>query len=259
MTAVATSLAISMWGQRGVAYVTVVLTLLILIFAEITPKVYAKYYNERVSFFSAPILRFLMIALGPLSTAITWLSGKMLLLVGIDLRKFKRPPFTEAEIKAAIAMSWEDKTISPDEVKLLGRVFSFDDKTVADAMIPLKKMTTLEVSTPVDDIIETIKRTGYTRLPVTDKETQEIIGFLHAKDLFKLPLGKKDVSIRKILRPAYFVPADRTIDAQLRDFKANRLHQAVVLDAEGKVTGLITLEDVLEELVGHIEDETDRG
>jgi len=258
MTAIATSLAINLWGQRGVVYVTVALTLLILLFAEITPKVYAKYFNERVSFLSAPVLGFLMVAFAPVIAVITWLSEKLLRILGVDLSKFKRPPFTEAEIKAAIAMSWEDKTISDEEHKLLSRVFSFDDKTVESIMVPKNKMTTIDVDTAIKKIISTIRKTGYSRIPVTKGERGDIIGFLHAKDLFKLPLEKKNASVKGILRPAYFIPAERMIDDQLRDFKAEKLHQAIVLDNDGNVAGLLTLEDVLEELVGHIEDETDK-
>jgi Mg2+/Co2+ transporter CorB len=255
MTALATSLAIAVWGENGIIYVTIVLTLVILVFAETTPKVYAKYYNERVSFLSAPVLKFLIYALRPVILVVTWFSNFLLLLVGVNVRKAKRPLVTEADIKAAISMSWEDQTIPEDEKKMLSRVFTFDDKTVESIMLPKEQMMTLEAETPVEKVIETVKDTGFTRIPITENE--EIIGILYAKDLFKLPLGEENISIREILRPPYLIPAERKIHLQLQDFKVKRLHQAVVVDSNGGVIGLVTLEDVLEELVGHIEDESD--
>lgn len=128
--------------------------------------------------------------------------------------------------------------------------------------MPKEKMTVLNMDAPMEEIVKTILKTGYTRFPVSKGKNFDIVGIMHAKDLFKLIAGKKSISmksgpINKILRPPYFVPADRKIDAQLRSFQAKRLHQAVVLDTRGKVIGLIILQDILEELVGSIQDEHD--
>jgi len=257
MSAIATALAISFWGQKGIAYVTVILTLAILIFAEITPKVYAKYFNERVSFITAPALNVIMTLFNPVIVVITYITNKILYLIGLDVAKIKRPLFTEAEVMTCIKMAWDEGAITAEERKMLSRVFTLNDKTVGEVMVPKEKMNVLHVDAPMEKIMKTILKTGNSRFPVTKGKDLDIVGFIHTKDFFKLIDAKRSISIRKILRPPYFVPADKKIDAQLRSFQAKRLHQAIVLDAGGKVAGLITLEDILEELVGSIRDEHD--
>lgn len=259
MSAIATALAISFWGERGIIYVTVVLTLAILIFAEITPKVYAKYFNEMVSFLTAPVLNVIMILFNPLVMVITYITNKILYFIGVDVTKIKSPLFTEAEVMTCIRMASDEGAISSEEQRMLARIFTLNDKTVGEVMVPGEKIAALPIDTPKDEIVKTILRTGHTRFPVRQGKDADIVGFIHSKDFFKLISAKKTLSIRKIMRPPYFVPADKKIDVQLRSFKAKRLHQAIVLDSGGKVVGLVTLEDILEELVGSIRDEHDFG
>jgi len=257
MSAIATSLAISFWGEPGIAYVTALLTLAILIFAEVTPKVYAKYFNERVSFFSAPILKVIMAFANPVVVVVSFLASRLLLLLGVDVSKIKRPLLTEEEIKTVIQVGQDEGAITAEERKMLSRVFTLNDKTVGEIMVPKNKMTVLNINSTVQEIVNAVVKTGYSRLPVSRGNNMDIIGFIHVKDLMRPVASGKTVSLKRIIRPPYFVPADRTIDTQLRSFKARRLHQAVVLDEEGEVAGLITLEDILEELVGSIQDEHD--
>ena len=257
MSAIATAFAISFWGERGIIYVTVVLTLTILIFAEITPKVYAKYFNERVSFLTAPVLKVIMILFNPLIVVITYITNKILYLIGVDVTKIKSPLFTEAEVLTCIRMASDEGAISSEEQRMLARIFTLNDKTVGEVMVPREQITVLPINTPKDEIVKAILRTGHTRFPVNKGKDSDIVGFIHSKDFFKLISAKKPLSIRKIMRPPYFIPADKKIDAQLLSFKAKRLHQAIVLDSGGKVVGLVTLEDILEELVGNIRDEHD--
>jgi len=257
LSAIATALAISMWGQKGIIYVTAALTLMILIFAEITPKVYAKYFNERISFLVAPILEVIMTVFHPVILGVTFVSNKILLLLGVDVSKIKRPLLTEAELKTCIKMGEDSGAITPEEKRMLSRIFTLDDKTVREVMIPKEKMVMLDINTPKEEAVKIILKTGHSRFPVRHRKDADIVGFLHAKDLFKLIEKKKRISIEKILRPPYFVAADKKIDSQLRGFQTKKLHQAIVLDEKGKVSGLITLEDILEELVGSIQDEYD--
>jgi putative hemolysin len=257
LSAIATALAISLWGEKGIIYVTVVLTLVILIFAEITPKVYAKYFNERVSLLIAPVLNVIMGLFNPAIVVVTYITNKILLLIGVDVTKTKKPLFTEAEVLTCIKMAMDEGTITAEEKKMLSRVFTLNDKTVGEVMVPRDKMKVLHIDTPMEKIVQTILRTGHTRFPVSQGGDSDIVGFIHSKDFFKLIGAQKPISIQRILRPPYFVPADKKIDVQLRSFKAKRLHQAIVLDSKGKVAGLVTLEDILEELVGSIRDEHD--
>lgn len=257
MSAIATAVAISIWGDRGIVYATGVLTLVILIFAEITPKVYAKYFNERVSFIIAPILNVIMIVFHPFAFLVTYISNKILYLIGVDVSKIEKPLMTEEEIHTCIRMGWDEGAITTEERSMLSRVFTLNDKTVGEVMVPKEKMIIIDSDTSAQGIYRIILDSGHTRFPVREGRDEEIIGFIHAKDLFHFMDQKKTGSIKDIMRPPYFVQADKTIDAQLRSFQKRNLHQAVVLDSEGKVTGLITLEDILEELVGSIQDEHD--
>lgn len=257
MSAIATVLAISMWGQKGIIYVTAALTLMILIFAEITPKVYAKYFNERISFLVAPILEVIMTVFHPVTLGVTFVSSKILLLLGVDVSKIKRPLLTEAELKTCIKMGEDSGAITPEEKRILSRVFTLNDKTVREVMIPKEKMAILDIDASKEEILWAILKTGHSRFPVRQGIDADIIGFIHAKDLFKLIMEKKGIDIKRVLRPPYFVSADDKINSQLRGFQVKKYHQAIVLNEKGKVIGLITLEDVLEELVGSIKDEHD--
>ncbi len=258
MSAIATAIAISVWGDTGIIYVTVALTAIILIFADITPKVYAKYHSERISIITAPALRIIMTISRPAVAVLTYISRNILLLLGIDIRKIKRPLVTEEEVKTLIDIGREEGAITADEKEILSRVFTLNDKTVGDVMIPRRRMVTLSSDSSIDQALKKIRKYGYSRYPVRKGESGEIIGFIHAKDLLGKTGHRRFGSVPRLIRPAYFIRENRKIDVQLRNFKRQRLHLAVVLDEKGEVTGLITLEDVLEQMVGSIEDEYER-
>jgi Mg2+/Co2+ transporter CorB len=257
MSAIATAIALSLWGDTGIIYVTAALTVIILIFAEITPKVYAKYHSERISIITAPILEVVMTIFRPVTVAVIYIAQKLLLLLGIDITKTKRTIMTEAEVKAAINIGWEDGSITSEEKEMLSRIFTLNDKSVADVMVPKKRLVTLRSDYTIDQALRTIKRNGYSRYPVRQGKSQEIIGFIHAKDLLGKKGNKKLSSMKMLIRPAYFIPENKKINSQLRHFKGRKLHQAIALNEQGEVKGLITLEDILEQMVGSIEDEYD--
>jgi len=258
MSAIATVIAISWWGDAGVIYVTALLTVLILIFGEITPKVYARYHSERLSLLTAPVLKIIMTIFHPVTSGATWVVQKLLLLLDIDITRAKRAIMTEAEVKAAINIGWEDGSITGEEKDMLSKIFTLNDVSVADVMVPRKRMVTLRSDYTIDEALRSIKRNGYSRYPVRKGKSQEIIGFIHAKDLLGKKGQKKLESMKKLIRPVYFIPEDKKISSQLRHFKGRRMHQAIALDEEGDVAGLITLEDILEQMVGSIEDEYDK-
>ena len=257
MSAVATVLAISVWGEKGIVYVTIVLTIVILIFCEITPKIYAKYFNERVSFWTAPILKIVTTVFAPVVTLVTFISHKLLLLTGIDMSKIEKPLMTEAEVRTCIQVGWDEGAVTDEERKLLTRVFRLNDKSVAEIMVPGEQMATLDLNASIEETIEKVIQTGYSRFPVTTSNPDEVVGVIHAKDLFKIVGDEPPATLEKILLPASFVSADEKIDAQLRIFKASKKHLAIVVDREKIPIGLVTLEDTLEELVGSIQDEHD--
>jgi len=258
MSALATVFAVSLWGEEGIIYVTVLLTLAILIFAEITPKVYARYYNERVSLFTIPVLVIIMKMFAPVTALVTAISTKLLLLVGVNIARVKRPLFTEAELQSCIKMAWDDRMITTQERQMLSRVFTLNDKQVRDVMVPEKEAVFLHAKDRLADVIEKVNRTGYSRFPVLDSKGEKVIGFVHGKDILRLRRDRQDETrIKSVMRPPYVIPGDRTIDVQLRQFQTRKLHQGVVLDHSGAIAGIVTLEDILEELVGAIQDEHD--
>jgi putative hemolysin len=257
MSAIATAIALSLWGDAGIVYVTIVLTIIILIFAELTPKVYARYHSEAISLITAPILRGIMTVFRPITAGATFLVQKMLLVMDIDITRSRRNIVTEGEVKSLINISWEDGSISAEEKEMISKVFTLNDRAVAEVMVPRRRMVTLRSDYTVDRALKIIKRHGFSRYPVKHAKTQEIIGFIHAKDLLGKSGRKKLSSMRKLIRPAYFIPDNKKINSQLRHFKSRKMHQAVVLNEKGDVVGLITLEDILEQMVGRIEDEYD--
>jgi Mg2+/Co2+ transporter CorB len=258
MSAIATTLAITLWGERGIAYVTIILTIAILVFADITPKVYAKYFCERVSLLSAPIMHVLMTLLGPVVYIVTLASNKLLLLTGVDVTKVKKPLMTEEDIRTCIKLGSDEGTITAEERRLLTRVFTLNDKAVGEIMLPRAKMAVLQIDMAIEEVVKVVMKTGFSRFPVTKGNASEIIGFIHAKDLFQIVLDKKSGGLRKILRPPSFVGIDEKINVQLRTFQFHKHHQAIVLDEHGQMVGLVTLEDIIEELVGSIKDEHDK-
>ena len=166
MSAIATALAISFWGEKGIVYVTGVLTLAILVFAEITPKVYAKYFNDRVSFLTAPILNGIMVFSNPVVRLVTYVTNKLLLLAGVDVTKMKRPLLTEDEVRTCIKMGWDEGAITAEERRMLSRVFTLNDKEIAEVMVPESKMTVLDLNASLEEAINMVLKTGYSRFPV---------------------------------------------------------------------------------------------
>jgi putative hemolysin len=257
MSAIATAIALSIWGEAGIVYVTIGLTVIILIFAELTPKVYARYHSEAISLFTAPILKGIMTVFRPITAGANFLVQKILLLMDIDITRSRRNIVTEGEVKSLINISWEDGSISAEEKEMISKIFTLNDKPVSEVMVPRRRMVTLRSDQTVEQVLKIVKRSGYSRYPIRLGKTQEIIGFIHAKDLLGKSGNKKLISMKKLIRPAYFIPDNKKINSQLRHFKSRKLHQAVVLSEKGDVAGLLTLEDILEQMVGRIEDEYD--
>jgi len=257
MTSIATAIALSLWGDAGIVYVTVGLTIIVLIFAEITPKVFARYHAERISLLTAPVIKGIMTITRPITAAASYIAQKLILVVNIDISRTRRNIVTEGEVRSLISIGMEDGSISAEEKDMIDKVFLLDDKSVSDVMIPRRHMIMLKSDQTIDQALKTVIKWGYSRYPVKNSRTQEIVGFIHAKDLLGKSGRKKLSSMQRLIRPGYFIHQDKMINTQLRHFKSAKMHQAVVLNEKGDVAGLITLEDILEQMVGSIEDEYD--
>lgn len=249
-----TSLVISIWGNAAVGIATGVLTLLVLLFGEIVPKTWAMYNNESLALaYSGPIY-FLMQVLTPVIFVVDIMSGFLLKLLHID--SSKRATMTETELKTYVDVSHEDGVIEQEEKKLIYNVFDFSDSIAKDIMIPRIDMTTIDVDASYNELLNLFKESMYTRIPVYENDIDNIIGIINVKD-FLLVTNKREFKIRDIMREAYYTyEYKKTADLllEMRNITAN---VALVLNEYGAAVGMITLEDLLEEIVGEIRDEYD--
>lgn len=249
-----TTLVIRIWGSAAVGVATGVLTLLVLLFGEIVPKTWALCNNEKLALAYSGVIYFLMQLLTPFIFIIDIISGGILRLLHIDTSK--RTAMTESELKTYVDVSHEDGVIEQEEKKLIYNVFDFGDSVAKDIMIPRIDMTTIDINASYNDLLNLFKESMYTRIPVYENEVDNIIGIINVKDFLLVP-NKRVFKIRDIMRDAYYTyEYKKTADLllEMRNITAN---VALVLNEYGASVGMITLEDLLEEIVGEIRDEYD--
>ncbi len=229
---------------------TVILTFLILLFGEIIPKLYASSHNVQFAEMAAPGLGVMMKVFGPLSK----LMVKSTLIVRKAVSK-RSDDISMEDLNRALEVS---DLKSTDEKEMLKGILTFGEKTVTEIMRPRIDVVDIDYDTTFDDVVKTVVENGYSRMPVYQESPDNIKGMLYAKDLLPY-IGKRDNSFRwqTLLRPVYFVPETRQIDDLLEDFRKKKVHMAIVVDEYGCTQGICTLEDVLEEIVGDIDDEYD--
>lgn len=252
-SAMATVIALELFQNNAIALTTGIMTLVLLVFGEITPKTFATTHSESLSLFVAKPMWLIMF----ISFPITWLFE---LLTKMLIRGSKdKPLITEAEIKSFVNVGAKVGQIKKEEREMIHQIFQFDDMYVDQIMTPKSDMAALADTKTIQDFIDLTVKTGYSRIPIFRKDLDHIIGFVHAKDALQF-LIKNDPKqpILKIMRPIEFVPDTKKVDRLLKHFRVKHQHLAVIVDEHGMVRGLVTIEDVLEEIVGEIEDETDK-
>jgi gliding motility-associated protein GldE len=254
--AIATSLAIDFFGSKGVGIATGVMTLLILLFGEVTPKGFAIRNAENISLSIAHPMEFLVKALYPVVRILTAMTKPVIRRFGGEFRF--SPYVTEDEIKMLVDVGEKEGVIEKDEKELIHGVFEFSDTNAVEVMVPRIDMKCLNINESIDDAVKFIRKTGHSRIPVYEKNIDNIVGILYSKDIFGRSKGERaGISLRSLLRPAYFIPETKKLDDVLREMQARRTQMAIVVDEYGGTEGLVTMEDVLEELVGEILDEYD--
>lgn len=249
-----TSLVIRVFGNAAVGIATGILTLLVLLFGEIVPKTWAMYNNEKLALMYSGIIYFLMQILTPVIFVIDIISGAILRLLHIDANK--RATMTESELKTYVDVSHEDGVIEQEEKKLIYNVFDFSDSVAKDIMIPRIDMTTIDVEASYNELLNLFKESMYTRIPVYEGESDNIIGIINVKDFLLVP-NKKLFKIRDIMREAYYTYEFKKTADLLLEMRNITTNVALVLNEYGATVGMITLEDLLEEIVGEIRDEYD--
>lgn len=259
--ALASNIAVHLYGEVGVAYATAIITILIVIFAAVLPKTYALAYADRVALLVAPIMQGLIYILTPLTQAIEFVVRYLLLLTPGKADDEANILAAHEEIRGTIDLQAKEGTVAKGDAEMLGGVLDLGDLQVADIMVHRTKMETVDIDEPPAKILDQLMRSQYTRMPLWKDEPENIVGILHTKDLL-LALSRNGwdpdtLDIMKSATEPWFVPDTTTLRDQLNQFLKKKVQMALVVDEYGEVQGLITLEDILEEIVGQITDEHD--
>lgn len=250
---ISTKIATDLFGVQGVVYSTFFMTVLILIFGEILPKSVAKEFAEQYTLLIAPILVILIRLLTPLN----WLFIRLKNWVKPKKNNKTLPLITEDEIKVMVEMSEEEGLIDNHEAELVQRSLEFNDIYVREIQMPRMDMVTIDIAMTSKDILQLFMEERYSRIPVYEGNIDNIIGILSERDFLSQYIIDQDVKVRSLLREPYFIVPSMHISDLLPELQRQKNHMAIVVDEFGGTSGLITLEDILEELVGEIWDEHD--
>ena len=253
-SSLATTLTIRIWGNVYISLATGILTFLVLIFGEIVPKTWARRNCEKLSLSFAPVIRMLMVVMYPVVFLIENVAKFFLFILGQN--KDNGNTITETELRTYVDVSHEEGVIESDEKTFINNVFDFSDSNVKDIMIPRIDMISISEDSSYKDVMKVFRESMYTRLPVYREEIENIIGFINIKDLIR----SKDPSafaVGKFLREAYYTYEFKKTNDLLIEMRDSSQNLAFVLNEYGETVGMVTLEDLLEEIVGQIRDEYD--
>jgi len=250
----ATALLIEIFGNHGELLTILIMTPLLLILAEITPKTYAAKNPERVSFLVIkPIVLFMWL----LTPVIFVISGLSSLLNRLLQSEKKQTIISEDEIKSIISVGEQDGTVHRDKRKMLHGIFELGQIRVRDVMIPRTEVAGICVDLPFSEILHLVQKARHSRFPVYEENLDSVIGIVHSKDILNYVHQPDAFDIRKAARIPFFVPESQLIESLLQSFREKKVHLAIVVDEHGGVEGIVTLEDIIEEVFGEIEDEYD--
>jgi putative hemolysin len=257
-SSMATVLALRFSATLGDLISSVLISLIVLIFCEITPKTAAVQNPLRwAKAFVGPV-RGAAWLLHPIVWALSGITNALVRFIGGDI-KHRGPFVTEEELRLLVTVGEEEGILEEEETEMIHSVFEFADTTAREVMIPRIDMVTLESDATVDEAVDFAQQGGFSRIPVYEDTIDNIVGLLYIKDMLKqLREGNNTLPIRDLLRPAYFVPETKKLDDLLREIQKNRVHMVIVIDEYGSVAGLVTIEDLVEEIFGDIQDEYDR-
>ena len=257
-SSLATSIAIDLYGSKGIGISTGIMTLLVLIFGEITPKSLAAQNSEKTALKVSKPIYFITIVLSPLIYVLTSITNVLIKLMGGSISK-TQPLITEDELKTIVNVSHEEGVLEVGETKMIYNVFEFGDSQAKDVMTPRTNMVALNVNSSYKDLVELFKEETFSRLPIYEEDIDDIIGVLHVKDLIFSIENREDFNIRDYLRPAFFTYEFKSTQELFQEMRDNNYPTAIILDEYGGTAGMITTEDLVEEIVGEITDEYDEG
>jgi len=257
-TSVGTALSISLLGDDiGIVVATIAMTFLTVVFGELAPKTFAVTHAEGISLALAKPIELYIKAISPLVWFFNKLSNAIIKLFGGEVKPTPQL-FTEEEMKSMIDICEEEGTLEKEETEMLHNVFAFGDKKVTEAMVPRTEVIAISEAAVVRDALSLVSEESYSRYPVIKETVDNIIGVLYVKDIVK-QMAKEEVAldtpIKNFVRDAYYIPESKMVTALLDDMQKNKFQIAIIVDEHGGTAGLITLEDIMEEIVGSLQDE----
>jgi putative hemolysin len=244
---------------QAVLVTTIGVTILLLVFGEVLPKIVATRYSERMAFVYVTPLKILIKVLSPIATVFLWIADRLARLIGAS--PAPKTLTSEAEIRTAVSVGVEEGTLEATEAKLVERVFRFGDRRVVEVMTPRPSVTWVEKGTTLRDFLSIYAETPHSRFPVYEDTRDRVVGVLWIKDVLMAQakgLFKEDSPVDDLLRPVYFVPESKPVAELFAELQKSGGHLAMVVDEFGGVAGMVTLEQLLEEIVGELEDELTR-
>lgn len=248
-------LGISTWNTISIVIITIILSYFSLVFGELVPKRLAMKNPEKIAFGTIGIIRFIHIITSPVVNFLNFSTNLICKLFGIGPQD--ESTVTEEEIRMMVDVGEEKGSIEEEEKELINNVFEFNDKTVSEVMVHRTEVYAIDINSNIEDILGELKEYKYSRIPVYDENIDNIVGVLFIKDLLAYVYTKKEAKIKKLMRPAYFVSESKPINEFFKEMQRDKQQLAIVLDEYGGTAGIITMEDIIEELVGNIFDEYD--
>jgi putative hemolysin len=252
----ATTILVGLYGEQGEILTILIVTPLLLILAEISPKTYSAKYPEKVSFLVLRPIRLVMLLLAPVVWVVAGFSRLLTRLI-TGKEEARRPIISEDEIRTIITVGEQTGVVAKEKRRMLHGVFELSLTRVRDVMIPRTELVGIEVNTPFEAVLPLVQRSSHSRFPVYENNLDSVVGVIHCKDVLNYVGRSQEFSLRKIARTPYFVPESKRVETLLQSFRKKQMHMAIVVDEYGGVEGIVTLEDIFEEVFGEILDEYD--
>jgi len=254
MSVIVTAIFVQLFGYKlGALIAMLISAFFVLIICDMTPKILSVKHTERIAVFSAPLMEILIKVFNPLIRIFIGMSNFILKLLGIEAPK-RSPLVTEEELRTMIEVGKEEGVLSDEERKMLHRIFEFGDTKVSEVMVPKEKIVALNAESTPEQLLNIFVEEWHARLPVFKGSLDNIIGIIYARDLLYIIRDKGLIILQDLIREAYYVPALMRVNELLKRFQADKIQVAIVVDAQKKTLGLLTLEDLIEEIVGEIEE-----
>ena len=247
--------SLEVWRGISIVLITIILSFFTLVFGELVPKRLAMKYYEKISYATIGVIRGISVITAPFVKLLTASTNMVSKIFGVG--ESEEEVVTEEEIKMMIAEGEEKGTIEQGERQLLNNVFEFNDIIVSEIMTPRTDMYAIDINDNIKEILDEVDKFKYSRIPVYDESIDDIQGILFVKDILKPLKDGEDINVKQIMREPYFVPESKDIDELFKEMQQNKVQMAIAIDEYGGTAGLITMEDIIEELVGNIFDEYD--